>query len=68
MTFSELSSCRQGSLVLVTGTRKGYVIYWYSVVLVPFFLSETDLHTRQDLPRLDLQVDHGTDFAAWKAQ
>ena len=53
MTFSEFSLHRQGSLVPAKGTQKGYVRYWHSVVLAPFFfLTETDLHTRKHGVRL----------------
>ena len=47
------------------------------VVLIPFSFFQGPTYTpgnmsyvfqQEDLPRLDLQVDSGTDFTTWKAQ
>ena len=72
----------RGSLVPVRGTQKGYVSpVWVTVVfaaiLFPIDLvSSIDQPTmavtytfcQGDLRKLDLQVDRGSDFAAWKLQ
>ena len=65
----------------VRGTRKGYVSLCYGHNLPPFFFVESSHHfdrpeampvtytfRQGDLPKLDLQVDRGSDFAAWKLQ
>ena len=57
--------------MLVRGTGKGNSIHLYLSCFLLFFTFSRDVRlllSSGDLPKLDLTVDRGTDFTAWRTQ